>query len=1084
MSEKALRIELLGHARLVREDAGPVSLPSGRPLALLGYLVLHRDAPVRRERLASLLWPDSKEGQARTNLRRELHRLRRELPRADALLAVGAETLQWRTDGPATVDVEAFERRVRRSVEARAAEDVGAELAALKGAVVLYRGDLLPSVDGDWVESERARLRAALVSGLARLVELHEARGDLGAALACAERVVRLEPLDEAAYRALMRLNQRSGSRAAAVHAFHRLAGVLDREVDAVPSETTRQAYEELMRSSGDVAAPDPTDARDAVRLVGRDGALARLREAWLEAGAVGPRAAVVYGEAGIGKTRLVEEFVRRVQGQAGTVAAARAYGADGPVSYGLAFDWLRVPAVAEGIADLPRAWRGELARLAPELGAHDASARHAPDGMPATWRRRRLLEAIARGLLAAPQPLLLIADDLQWADGDSLDVLRLVTRLEMAARVLVVATVRSEELSGNARLEQALLSLRYGSRLHELELGRLGMEQTALLAREVAGKDLEPDRLERIHRVSEGVPLFVVEALRADAAMPGQRGDEAGDVPAALTPRVRAVLSARLRQLTPGARELAELAATIGRAFSFEVLKRATDQSEEALVRSLDELWRRRLVREQAASTYDFSHDALRDAAYREAEPARRRLLHRRVATVLESLPGEGAGAPNARVAHHYEQGGEVDRAVEAYGRAAREASALFSHEEAVRLLDRAQALLAGEPAGVERDRRELELHLARVVPLRLLGGHAAPALEAAMRRVQELSERVGDRAGLFQALISQQVTHLVSGRVGEALELSGPLQTLSQEVPDWRAEVEHAMGGTHLNAGDLEGAIAHFERSVACFDPEAGAARLSMAGADLAVFTAAWQAHALWLYGLPDRALASSARAVRRAESLDDRYSEVVAHAYTAVLHHMRRDRVACLRHAGAARDLCQRHGFAYYVHWGRLLAAWADVARDPEDRVEPIREAIASLEGEGAATRKPFYLSVLAIALAEAGERPAARATLDEASVLAAASDEAWWRPEIARLRALLVPDRAGAVEGLREALGCALAMKARPLAERAAVSLALALRSIGRTDEAQRALGHVLGGSPQRGNDRDHMRARLVAARLGG
>lgn len=1084
MSEKPLRIELLGQVRLIDGEAAPMILPSGRRCALLSYLILHRDAAVPRGRLARLFWPDSKEGQARTNLRRELHHLRAEIPHADELLTIRRPTLQWSSNGRARVDIEEFEQLRRDAAEARAGGEVDAELCALERAAALYRGDLLPSVDGDWVERERARLRAALLSVLSRLWEAHEASGDPGAALAHAEGVIRLEPLDEGAYRALMRLHLRSGDRAAAVHAYHRLSGVLRRELDLGPRESTRQLYQALLTAPGAVGMPVTADARESVPLVGREGALASLGESWLRACSQGSGTVVVYGEAGIGKTRLIEEFARRVRHQAATVAHARAYAAEGAVSYGLVLEWLRTPAIAAGLTELPGVWRTQLAPLVPELDVARAERRHLPDTLPAAWHRRRLLEAIVHGLLAAARPLLLLADDVQWADADSLEALRLLGRLAKRAPVLLVATARAEEISGNGHLGELLGSLRYGERVGELELGRLSPENTALLAREVAGDRLAPDRLETIYRLSEGVPLFVVEALRTpgDDDAKGERAGTSDGVRAAFSPRVRAVLASRLRQLTPDARALAELAATVGRAFSFEVLERASDRTEEELVRSLDELWRRRIVREQAAGAYDFSHDALRDAAYRGIEPGRRLLLHRRVARALDHPHARAPGLPSARLAHHYELGGEVDHAVEAYARAAHEAAAVYSHAEAVRRLDRAHALLAAMPSTPDRDRRELQLQLAKVVPLRSLGGHAAPALDAAMRRARALSERLGDRAGLFQALINQQTTRFVSGRVSEALELSEPLQTLTREVPEWRAEVEHTKGGTLLNAGDLEGAIAHFQRSARRYDTDAGAAPLSRAGVDLAAFTAAWQAQALWLYGMTERALASSARAVRRAKDLRHPYSEVVAHAYAAVLHHMRRDRTACARHADAARDLCERYGFAYYVHWGTMLGAWARPGRDREVRVARVREAIAAVDGEGAATRKPFYLSLLAMVLVDAGQRAAARATLAVAAELAEASDEAWWRPEIARLRAVSEPDPESALVGLREALSGAIAMKARPLAARAAASLALALRAAGRTEEARRALDRALDVSPHRGRDR--ARAERLAARLAG
>ncbi len=1084
MPGTTLRIELLGHVRITDGDGGEVALPSARRQALLAHLILHREAPVRRERLAFLFWPDSQDAQARTNLRRELHHLRAELPQAEALLTVGPDALRWVSAPQVSVDVDELEQAIETAAAARERSEVGAELRALERAAALYRGELLPSCYEDWIEPLRQRLRNALLAGLVRLVELQEARGAHAAAVAHAERALAIEPLDEAGYRALMRLHQRAGNRAAAIHAFHRCAGVLRRELDVAPGPATRKAYEALLAAEHrpDGASSGSEDTRDSVPLVGRAATLETLEETWRRSRAPHPEMVVVYGEAGIGKTRLIEEFVRSKQAHAATIASARAYAAEGPFSYGLALDWLRSETVAAGIPELPAAWRSEIARLAPELSPA-AEVGPPPDTVPSAWQRRRLLEAIGHAVLAAPEPRLLIADDLQWADADSLDALHLLTRLQPDAQLLVVATVRTEELPGNAPLEELLLALRYGGHLVELELGRLSERETALLACEVADATLTDDQLQRVHRISEGVPLFIVEALRAHAGWRAEwLAQEDGVAPTTVPPRVRAVLTARLTQLSPAARSLAGLAATLGRAFRFEVLRRASDLSEEDLVRSLDELWRRRIVREQVAGAYDFSHDALRDAAYVGMDPARRRLLHRRVARALEGVEPAAVDAMSGRLAHHYEQGGEPWRAIEAYRRAAGAAARVFSHAEAVRLLGRALALLETLPASEERDRWELELQLAKVIPVRSLGGYTAPALDAAMHRARALSERLGDLGRLYQALRNQQTARFVSGQLHEALELSQRLQALARDVPDREAEGDHAMAGTLLTMGELEGAIRHFERSERGYDSELGAEQRSVFGADLGVFTTAWQAHALWLYGLADRAAVASRRAVRLADALRHPYSQALAHAYASALHYMRRDRKACLEHATATTALCQRYGFAYYVHWGRIFGAWADPRFDAEARIDRVRSSIAGLEREGAAVRRPFYQSVLAVALAAGGRSDEARATLAGAAHLAETNEERWWAPEIARLDAMLRREPGARLDCLHSALGRAQAMKARPLAARAAVSLALTLRSRGRIEEARSALRRVLDGCPPRGHDADQTRAGRLLAHL--
>ncbi|MEJ2358436.1 MAG: AAA family ATPase [Deinococcales bacterium] len=870
MTEPQLRIELLGHLRILHGGEPVAGLTSNRRRALLAHLALQCRAGIDRRQLAYLFWPDSEESQARTNLRREFHHLRNELPQVDEVIDLGAEVLSWKVGDLAITDVAAFEDALSDADVAKERGARPAERRALARAAELYRGDLLPALYDDWAERERQRLRARALAAVKRLVDLCEAAGDMASAVDYAERRIRIDPLDETAYRRLLHLHQRAGNRAAAINAFHRCAGVLQRELDLAPSQATRDAYEALLEADTGPGSPaTPMETREAVPLIGRGEALSHLADAWRHARDRGPQVAMVLGEAGIGKTRLVEEFVRICQQQGASVVHGRAYAAERRFSYGLAVAWLRNAVVTERLQELPPAWRSEVARLAPELDAPAPERSEPADTVPASWQRRRLLEAVARAVLSAPPPVLLVADDLQWADPDSLDTLHLLTHLDETAALLVVATARTEELPGNLPLERLLLRLRAEGLLRDVELGPLNETDTASLARQVAGTPVEGDALARLQRVSEGVPLFVVESVRVNVAADAKLAAPASheQVP----PRVRAVLAARLRQLSRNALQLAEVAATIGRAFRFETLRLASDLTEEILVASLDELWRRRIVLENTSAGYDFSHDILRDAAYETIDPARRSLLHRRVARALELVHAGDTGPVSARLAQHYELGGEIWRAVAAYRNAAQEAARLYSHQEALRLLDRALSLLDGLPASEERERRELELQLARIIPARSLGGYTAPVLATAAERSADIARRHHDMGALYHALRSLQTTRFVSGDLARALELSEQLQALARDVPERQAEGDHAMAGLLLTRGDLPGALEQFAKAERSYDPVTARASLSVFGADLAVFTAAWQAHAQWLAGLHDRAHVSSRRAVQLANELD---------------------------------------------------------------------------------------------------------------------------------------------------------------------------------------------------------------------
>src|SRR6266542_6165470 len=241
-----LHIQLLGRFHLRFDDAPVTTLDQERLQALLAYLVLHRATPHARQHLAFLLWPDSSEAQARTNLRSLLHRLRQALPGANDFLHVDAQVVQWRADAPYTLDVAAIERALAQAHAAEQRGDLPTQRAGLAQAVELYQGDLLPGWYDDWVLLERERLHQVFLAALERLVVLLEQSGEYAAAIGYAQRLLRHEPLHEAAYQHLMRLHAASGDRASAVRVYRTCATVLERELGVEPSPATREAYERL----------------------------------------------------------------------------------------------------------------------------------------------------------------------------------------------------------------------------------------------------------------------------------------------------------------------------------------------------------------------------------------------------------------------------------------------------------------------------------------------------------------------------------------------------------------------------------------------------------------------------------------------------------------------------------------------------------------------------------------------------------------------------------------------------------------------------------------------------------------------
>ncbi|MCX6032223.1 MAG: AAA family ATPase [Chloroflexi bacterium] len=672
------------------------AVTTARAQSLLAYLLLHRAAPQSRRHLAFTLWPDSSEGQARTNLRNLLHSLRQSLPQADDYLRADFATLQWRPDAPFRLDVAEFEQACAAGV--------------LQAAVDLYRGDLLPACYDDWIQPERARLQGMFIAAAEQLVRQLEERRDYGAALAVIQHLLRHDPLREETHRALIRLHALNGDRAAALRAYHACVTVLQRELEVAPDRATRQLYERLMRTepAGGETAAAPLPLAAALPLVGRDPEWARLLAAWHAAAGGKPHLLLLSGEAGIGKTRLAEELLAWTGRQGLTAAAARCYAAEGALAYAPVVAWLSSSPLRKRLATLDAVWLTEVARLLPELLTEQPRLPR-PGPLKESWQRQRLFEALARAVLGSGEPLLLVVDDLQWCDQDTLEWLRYLLRFDPKARLLVVGTVRAEDLGADQPLAALVSTLRRDGLVAELALDPLNAEETAALAACTAAQPLTPQQQVRLHQETEGNPLFVVEMVRAgldlgDVKPATPEGQTAGQSPLAhlraLPPKVHAVLHARLAQLSPDARALAGLAATIGRDFTFPVLAGASDQAEAALVRSLDELWQRRIIREQGTDAYDFTHDKLREVAYTSLSAARRRLLHGRVAQALEATCQCGKDAVCGQVATHYESAGRFAQAIPHYQRAAEFAQRFYANPDAIRYTRRALVLLEG-PAG-----------------------------------------------------------------------------------------------------------------------------------------------------------------------------------------------------------------------------------------------------------------------------------------------------------------------------------------------------------------------------------------------
>jgi DNA-binding SARP family transcriptional activator len=1000
MHPPAVRARLLGPVDLRLDDQPLPPLDSARAESLLACLLLRRDAPQPRQRLAFLLWPGSSEGQAQTNLRKVLHTLRRALPEADRLIEIGPRTLRWRSDVPLWLDVEQFEQAM--------AED------RLEEAVEIYGGELLEGRYDEWLAGDRERLAGLHADALERLARRYEQRQRWPEAIRCAERLVALDPLREESHRLLMRLCQASGDRARAVRAYHVCAGTLERELGIDPAPETRAVYESLVAAARADRTPGPPP------LVGRAAQRSRLAAAWRAAASGRPGLVLVTGEAGVGKTRLVDDL----RAQAGAVTAeARGYPAEGPLAYGVATAWLRSAPVAARLSRLGRPDLTELSRLLPELAARATP----PEPLPDAELRHRLLGAIRRALLAAGAPLLLIVDDAQWADAQSLGLIHYLIRSAPPARLLVAATARREELDQHHPLTGLTTAVAALGHLTEIELARLSREQTALLAERITGAPPGPAGLDRLYRNSEGNPLFVVEALRPDAPDAQQ---------------VQAVIAGRLARLSPQAAATAGVAAAIGRAFTADVLAAATGLDEQAFVAALDELWRRGIVRAHGPNAYDFSHGRIRDAAYAELGPPRRRHVHLAVARALER--GENPAA--ATIAPHYEQAGATAQAVRWHERAAEAAQWLHAHADAVRALERALALSGQLPDGPGTAGLQLRLLTALPAPLLALEGYASEQMTRVHARALQLAGQLG-REPETPLTWSLAMAALVRGEWESAREFGERLQARAERDDDqvlW-VESDYLQGIAAYWPGRLTEARGHFEAAMERFRPERRRAHVLRYGQDPELLVRLRLAHTLWLLGHSAEAGHQRDLALRAAAESDHAYSRAATWVWAAIVAVDRGEVAEFGRHARALSAAPADEGPAQVRLAAELFAGYQAVLDGRTGQgltlMRTVRAHLAG--GQAPAPGLPGVATRLLLeGYALASQPEAGLALASEALDMGRGAE--LWEAEIRRLRATFLAARgapAAEVEAeLERALAVARRQRARVFEQRIRATLA--------------------------------------------
>ena len=808
-------------------------------------------------------------------------------------------------------------------------------------------------------------------------------------------------------------------------------------------------------------------------QFVGRQHELQQLLSLWDRAIANQGQVALLCGEAGIGKSRVCEVFLERINAKPHVTIRYQCapHHANSPF-YPIIEQIQHAALIQRG--DAPDAKLEKLRVALSESGASTpadmrslAALLSIPTGeLPAqdlTPQRRKdlTIAALIRHILgfARDQPLVVELADAHWADSSTLELFSRIIASIRAAQVFVLISFRPEFFP--QWLNEPHVTM--------LRLDRLGREQIEAMIFDVAGQRALPSEMyTQIISKTDGVPLFVEELTKSvlELGLLEGAGDQltnAGPLPPLTIPTtLLGSLTARLDRLGP-VKEIAQVGAAIGREFSYRLLAAVAPLSGPQLHAALAQLAAPELIfvrGEPPDSTYVFKHALVQDAAYGTLVRSKRQQLHRRIADALEQGFPETVETQPELLAHHLLQAGLTERAIDYLRKAGQRTIERSANAEAIRHLTQALELLQSRPEGPARRRAALGLEVMLSQAMIAVYGYAARKTADVLLRAKDLIDDLTEPAQKLIILYGIWAGHYVGGEVAKQTDAAGEFLKEAERNNDTAAlSVAHRiMGTTYATKGEFAAALPHLEQARALYDPQHGAPLQYQFGQDVGAAALCYLSWALWHLGSVDQASLVAADAVKRAEELSHPHTQAftICHA-RGMIDIFRRSSEDMRSYARSVVSLCQEHGLSHWMACGRILEGWATVNDGEIDRgIELLRAGVAAWREAGARLWLPLFLVLEAQACNKAGRKKAALGAIEKAIAFSEETGEHWCLAEILRIKAGLLSATGRAnhrVEILfARSLAIARSQQARCWELRAACDLASLWQSKGRTIEA--------------------------------